>query len=144
MSVFKIYDGTAWTTIIAKVWDGAAWQAVLSYFDGVAWITLAASDPLTATRSPSTVSKTGANGPLTTPICTCSPAGGTAPYTYQWIYSSGVAVTVNSPTSATTSFSHTGTDESVEGRYFCRVTDANTDTADTPTVRVRFTHGNPQ
>ncbi len=40
MAVFKIYDGTAWITIIAKVWDGAAWQEKLKYHDGVAFIDL--------------------------------------------------------------------------------------------------------
>ena len=143
MSVLKIYDGTAWTAIIAKVWDGAAWQAVLNYFDGVAWITLALI-PLTASRSPSTLTKNGANGLLTTGACVCTPAGGSAPYAFLWQHVSGEVLVVNSPTSASTTFSHTGTNEAVSGRYRCRVTDNNTDIAFTSTVRVNFQHGTPQ
>ena len=142
MSVLKIYDGTAWTTIIAKVWDGAAWQAVLNYFAGVAWVTLALV-ALSASRSPSILNKSGPNGSLTSGACICTPSGGSAPYSYLWQYVSGETLTVNSPTSASTTFSHTGTNEFVEGRYRCRVTDNNSDEAFTPFVRVRFTHGTP-
>ena len=143
MALLKIYDGTAWVTTVAKVWNGSAWELTLKFWDGTAWVDLF-SNPLTASRSPSVLNTSGPNGPLTSGSCTCTPSGGTPNYTFAWEKVSGTTLVVNSPTSAATTFSHTGTNVFVEGRYRCKVTDANSDIAYTPYVRARFTHGNPQ
>ena len=101
------------------------------------------SDPLAATRAPATLSKGGANGNLTSGSCTCTATGGTAPYSYSWAYVSGENATINSPVSAVTTWTHNGTDEAVNGFFKCTVTDDNSDTAETPTVKVSWLHGTP-
>jgi hypothetical protein len=63
---------------------------------------------MSVSLSPTAVSTGGTTSSLTTAGVTATPAGGTAPYTYSWAKVSGDAITVNSPTSATTTFSATG------------------------------------
>lgn len=63
-------------------------------------------------------------GPLTTNSVTVTPSGGTAPYTYAWSFVSGDTVTINSPTSATTTFTGDPVGYSVlSSVYRCTVTD---------------------
>lgn len=91
--------------------------------------------PITASISPSLVSgMTLGTGTATTDAATMSVSGGTAPYTYAWsitAYTSGVAPTALSPTSATTTFRQTslgiGAAESADCQ--CIATDANGYTA---------------
>ena len=101
-------------------------------------------DPLDATRAPATLNKTGVNGNLTSGSCTCTATGGKEPYSYLWTYVSGENATINSPTAAVTNWTHNGTNEAVNGRFKCTVTDDNSNTAVTPTVRVSWVHGTPQ
>jgi len=67
---------------------------------------------------------------VTTNSVTATPANGVGPFTYSWVYVSGSTFTVNSSTSATTTFSKTaaapsvdGTCNSFSGTYRCNVTD---------------------
>lgn len=64
-------------------------------------------------------------GSLTTNSVTVTPSGGTAPYTYAWAFVDGDAgITINSPTSATTSFSADPAGASLAATYRCTVTDS--------------------
>ena len=97
-----------------------------------------ASKAPTASASPSSVSGTGvAPATVTSGSTTCTASGGFAPFTYSWTFVSGTALTVNTPTSASTTFSHhfitTGT---VNAVYKCVATDANGNTASSNNVSV--------
>lgn len=84
----------------------------------------AAQPPLSASISPPNLYKFG-SGTITSDPATCVAQGGSAPYTYAWTYVSGQSYTINSPSSATTTFStiiSTGVLKS--GVYRCTVTDA--------------------
>lgn len=75
-------------------------------------------------------------GSVTTNTVTVTPDGGTGPYTYAWTYVSGDTFTVNSPTSAATSFSTSLTaGQEKSGVYRCTITDSLLATA-TVTVGV--------
>ena len=76
--------------------------------------------PFSASASPASATGSGLSGTIETNTVTVTPAGGTGPYTYAWAYVSGDAVTVQSPTAATTKFSSLTSAESV---YRCTVTD---------------------
>jgi hypothetical protein len=75
---------------------------------------------------------------------TCSATGGSPPYTYAWSYVSGTTATVNSATSATTTFTRTGTTDllgnTLSGYYKCTVTDSVAVTDDTSNVNALTTH----
>lgn len=45
---------------------------------------------------------------LTTPVCTATVTGGTGPYTYLWTIPGATGITINTPTSTSTTFSATG------------------------------------
>jgi hypothetical protein len=102
---------------------------------------------MTASASPSTLSKTGTAATLTTASTTVTPSGGTAPYTYAWTFVSGDSFTITSASAATTTFSATlNEDEFVSGIYRCTVTDSTggtplTATADVPVTITRLGGG---
>lgn len=64
-------------------------------------------------------------GSVTTDAVTATVTGGTGPFTYAWAYVSGDSFTINSPTSATTTYtgSITVLGQSKYGVYRCTVTD---------------------
>jgi hypothetical protein len=98
---------------------------------------------MTASASPTTLSKTGSAATLTTASTTVTASGGTTPYTYSWAFVSGDSFTITSPSAATTTFSATlNEDEFVSGIYRCTVTDSTggtplTATADVPVTITR-------
>lgn len=100
-------------------------------------------EELTVVVSPETLSKTGANGNLTSNTATATPSGGATPYTFLWTRVSGSVFTINTPTNSQTTFTGNGTDEAKGGRYRCTVTDDNTNTV-SDTVQVNFIFGTPQ
>lgn len=64
-------------------------------------------------------------GSQTTNSVTVTPSGGTAPYTYAWAFVDGDAgISINSPTSATTSFSGDPVGTALAATYRCTVTDS--------------------
>lgn len=77
---------------------------------------------------------------------TASASAGTAPYTYSWSIMLNECdngyITINSPTSATTSFSGKGTNASLGARVKCTVTDARGRTSEA-SIYVSATHGTP-
>ncbi len=80
--------------------------------------------PLSASISPPNLYKFG-SGVITSDPATCVVQGGAAPYTYAWTYVSGQSYTINSPSSASTTFT-TSISAGVlkSGVYRCTVTDA--------------------
>ena len=93
------------------------------------------SPALSLAASPTSVGGGSFGGsPATTDSTTATPTGGTGPYTYAWTlisYSSGTAPTINSATSATTTFIQTGLGPGgYESAVFrCTVTDSLAATA---------------
>ena len=90
-----------------------------------------ASVPLSISISPSSLynSRSG-GGPLTSSPATGTGSGGTGPYTYAWTYVSGSSYTINSPASATTTFTtNLIAGQFKSGVYRCTVTDSLSATA---------------
>lgn len=89
---------------------------------------MAAGDsPLSLSLSPTSLTKGGDAGgaPVTTNPVTGTASGGAGGYTYAWSYISGDLFTIDSPTSATTTFTYAP--EFVQayvGTYRLTVTDA--------------------
>jgi hypothetical protein len=86
----------------------------------------ASAGALTATVNTYTATGERAGpGSVTTNSVTVTPTGGTSPYTYAWANVEGDAATVNSPTAATTTFTHSLTlpAPTKSGVYECTVTD---------------------
>ncbi|CAB4153242.1 Tip attachment protein J [uncultured Caudovirales phage] len=81
--------------------------------------------------SPGSLNKTGIATTQTTASTTATPTGGVSPYTYAWSLVSGDALTVNSPTAATTTFTATGmaNGDTLTAVYKCTVTDSTSPTA---------------
>lgn len=102
-------------------------------------VSISRDGPLTVTASPSSRTKYGTAANQTTASVTTSASGGTAPYTYAWAWDSGGSgITIDSATSATTTFSVTGmaVDEIRTGYAICTVTDNVSNVADSNTVYV--------
>ncbi len=105
---------------------------------------------MVATVSPTTLYQSGTDDNQTTGSTTVSVTGGVAPYTYSWALFSGDILTVNSPTSATTTFTKTSLPlpGSVSATYRCTVTDSTGGTpltaiADVFVTIERITEGLP-
>ena len=83
----------------------------------------------------------GVPGPIVSSTTTCEVIGGTAPYTYAWVYITGDAnITPASPTNATTSFNGTiiSTDDSTSAAYACNVTDSGAHMTQSNVVNMTF------
>lgn len=87
--------------------------------------------------SPTALFKFAPSGSDTTGIAEAYPSNGVAPYTYSWTQISGDAITINSPTSKSTTFSASGSGGDKTGIFQCEVTD-NTLATRTDTVEVTF------
>ena len=78
----------------------------------------------TAFATPASLDESNDAGSVTTITTTVNVTGGLPPYTYLWTKVSGKTIAVNSPTSATTSFSIAGSNgDSFGSTYKCTVTD---------------------
>ena len=96
---------------------------------------------MTASASPTSLYKSTLTSSATTGNTTVTPSGGTSPYTYSWALLSGDSMTINSPTSATTSFTNggLGVGDSYSGTFRCTVTDSTGGTPLTATADVTVT-----
>ena len=125
----RVRVGGAWKTLVrARAYIGGAWKDIATF-------TL----PLTVTPSPSSAvaNRIGA-GTATTSAVTATPSGGLSPFTYAWARISGTGGTINSATSATTTFSRVmGEDEVATNVFRCTVSDSLGGTA-TADVTVDF------
>jgi hypothetical protein len=124
---------STWKTVASGlVRVGGAWKAIASaqVYTGGAWKAIPGFAPaMTASISPSeAVGYIFGTGTATSNNVTCSPSGGTAPYSYSWVMVSGGAAPTN-PTSATTAFSQSLAYETATGEASCTITDANGTTA---------------
>jgi hypothetical protein len=122
-------SGTWKTADNISVNVSGTWKAASKVFVNVSgtWKEIwAAIPPLSATLNSDWSYKwRGTNGTLTSDSITCTPSGGTSPYTYLWEHTGGDTFTVISSTSASTTFRATGAvTEYKEGTYRCKVTDA--------------------
>jgi hypothetical protein len=83
---------------------------------------------LTATVNPTGITESGTTSTITTTgTATITPSGGTAPYTYQWLYDDlGDGIQATAPTSATTHFKKTSTlsGDVYSSSFVGKVTDA--------------------
>jgi hypothetical protein len=137
----EVRCGGAWRTITTgEAFVNGAWRTLRygeAYIDG-AWKQVATFvQPLTLSVSPPS---TGANaGATTTPSVTATPSGGLGPFTYSWAKLSGDAVSANSPSLATTSFTLTSGSPPANATFRCTVTDALGSTA-TADVGVLFSN----
>ena len=90
---------------------------------------------LAGTVSP--ISLTTTSG--TTGICSCTPTGGTGPYTFAWSQISGDSGwSAVFPTNSSTQFSFTGAADPAMGAFACTVTDSTGLTAVSNSVAVHF------
>ena len=126
--------GGAWTTpSTAKAYIGGTWQTprnAKAYVSG-AWRDVATFvPPLSLTASPDGFYGAGRYTANSQPL-TATPTGGLAPFTYAWaVVSSSRAVTIGSPTSATTVVSgYVGTAYIITITLSCTVTDSLGSTA---------------
>lgn len=103
---------------------------------------LTAAATLTVSVSPTSATGEGTSGGtlqnVTTNSVTATPSV-TGTYTYEWLKSSGDDVTINSPSSASTTFSKVlEVQSSASGYYFCRVTTEGGFVVDSPLVFVQI------
>lgn len=97
------------------------------------------AEPMSVTIQPSFVSGRGRNY-VTTDAATASPAGGQAPFRYQWsiVETTSNTPQVSNPNNATTYFSaFVSRGEPIDATALCTVTDANGVTA-SGTVQMAF------
>lgn len=123
----RVRVGGAWKQLASvRVYVGGAWKEAETF---VPALSVAISGSGIATRI--------GPGNVTTPPITATPSGGLSPYTYSWTRVSGVG-TVNSPTSATTTFSATlANGDDVSGTFRVTVTDSLATVA-TADVTIQF------
>lgn len=70
---------------------------------------------------------------------TCTPSGGTGPYTYQWIRNAGDALTADSPTAQASTFGYYSAPSDVRvASFYCRVTDSLSNAANSGLVTVEL------
>lgn len=117
-----------------EAWNGSAWKVAAQFIT-----------PPTLTMVPTSTGKTedgfGDTISITSNAVLAQVAGGIGPYTYLWVQLTGSAATINSPTSATTTFTDHFVDPGVTETktYRCTVTDGLAQTANA-TVTVNFTN----
>lgn len=83
---------------------------------------------MTVVAAPDPVTGSGIAINITTNAATATPTGGIGPYTYLWTKVSGDAISINSATSATTTFTGSGmaSPEERDAIFICTVTDTAT------------------
>lgn len=98
----------------------ATWKPLLPYINvsgtwkpATVWQKVAGTwkqiNSLYSASVPSTASASGNTANRATAVQTCTPSGGTSPYTYQWAYVSGsTQISIGSDTSASTDFTAVG------------------------------------
>jgi len=167
-AVYEIWEHTSITPFssASKVWTGNTTSVFISKTDtttryywvvvrskdgvasdefpignGVAAGAASISTTLAASSNPSSLSKTDSGASITSANTTVTATGGTTPYTYSWVRTSGSSlISANSASAATTSFTGTtlASGTTYEALFTCTVTDNVAATA-TATVTVSLT-----
>jgi hypothetical protein len=113
----RVRIGGVWRTLVrGRAYIGGAWRDIVSFVQ-----------PLTLVVSPTTVTRaiTAIPGTAISPSVTATPSGGRAPFSYSWARVGMGSITVNSPASATTTFSRFFEAEGDFTELFrCSVTDS--------------------
>lgn len=94
--------------------------------NGIAGKASSVSPAFTVAASPASLTDEDTTASITTPSTTVTPTNGSSPFTYAWTWDSGgTGITIDSASSATTTFSATGlaVDETRTGQAKCTVTD---------------------
>lgn len=128
----------AWARLRAVTDVGTVYSATMPSGDGAAAGASSVSSTLSVSVSPSSIYKSGSTASQTSSSVTATASGGTTPYTYSWSRTSGsTAITANSASSATTSFSVTGlaVEDTAEAVFTVTATGGTTATT---TVTVEF------
>lgn len=113
-----IVNGAAKRATRIEAYNSSAWKLVQSF-----------APPISLTTSPSSLNasvNSASVAAVITENCTAFVTGGTGPYTYSWVQTSGPAASIYSPTSATTKFAMAlGPGSSESAQFTCTVTDSN-------------------
>lgn len=128
-------NGTLRTIIRLRIKQAGVLRDIrtLKVMDGGVLRTVGAfADALSATMSPASVTGFGepasisAPASVTTSTASLVKGGGFSPYTYAWTHISGDTATINSPSSASTTFTAIVTlaEGELQGVFRCTVTDA--------------------
>lgn len=131
----------------ARVRNGSQVSVTVPAVSGLPGSASSADTALSAFASPTSVSGSDddQNGSATTNTTTVTPSGGTGGYSYAWTFASGgTDITINSATSASTTFTGTGltVGEVLSGIARCTVTDGASTTF-TVDVSVSITRPTP-
>lgn len=137
-----VKSGGTWrdiTNVYRKI--SGTWQPIASVSTKVSGAWQVVFGELIATLNKTSVSgHDGAPGSPESDSVTCTPDGGTAPYSYLWQRVSGdTGITVNNSTSATTTFMFVNSSSSTVVKsavYRCRVTDDTSTVVYSPDVDV--------
>lgn len=130
----RAFKGSAWRNILQiQVYKGGAYRIVANFTAPGSGDTPppsgggggGSSGSLTLSVTPSALETDSFASPITTDGALATPSGGLAPYTYVWAKLSGDNITVNSPASASTSFTGSVPADSTRSAIFrCTCTDS--------------------
>lgn len=118
----EAFAGGTWRTLkYAEAYYSGAWRKIVSFV-------------LPLTLSATGGSGSAASSTVTGNTATATPSGGLAPFTYSWVHLSGATMTINTPSSASTTFTASGVADgaTVTATFRCTATDSlgSTATAD--------------
>lgn len=128
---YSRWNGSSWQSISTlNRWTGSVWTAIQNGYrwTGSVWQNIYSSFSISV--SPSSVTGSGGPGIVTSNAATVTVSGGSGSYSYQWnkLSNGGPTITINNPTSASTTFSanlfHGG--GNAVGNFDCVVTDTVT------------------
>lgn len=138
-----VKDGDTWKPrVSASVKDGGTWKTIISAHvkDGGTWKLVWDGAVLAISANPTSDTAEGSFATIVSSTVTATATGGSPSYTYQWTQVNGDAITIDSATSASTTFRVTGMSPSEirDGEFICTVTDALSNTASTDSVLITF------
>lgn len=120
--------GTSRPLVGVSYGDGATARAIREVWIGDNGTNRLVFSSMTATASPSSVSSATSAFSQTTGPATASASGGSGSYTYAWVKLGGDTINIDSPGTASTTFSASGLafEDSRVATFACNVTDTST------------------
>lgn len=126
LTAIQVRDGTNTARDLSEIWVRDS--------NNVPRLVFTTGAALEVTASPELVAGIAyGSGVVTTNATVATPAGGTAPYTYAWTvytHSNVTPPSINSPTSATTTFTQVDVVDYDDAEFICTVTDDLSATAE--------------